>query len=73
VAAALQGVDIQREFGRNAVRSGKMMSYLREQRRRLRKATDLNQLRAAARDTEALMLHENRDWFMVMQVHDVER
>jgi len=61
--AAASGVAEQRDYRRHAERDGRMVVRLREQVVSVESARTLADLRAAALETEALMLQENSDWF----------
>jgi hypothetical protein len=61
--AAASGVAEQRDYRRHAERDGRMVVRLRGQVATVEAARTLADLRAAALETEALMLQENSDWF----------
>jgi hypothetical protein len=72
LAGAVRGVAAQREYERTADRCAQMVRLLETLQRRMERAVDLQHIRAVARETETVMLSENRDWFVVMQFHDFE-
>jgi hypothetical protein len=72
LAGALRGIGAQREYMRNADRSRNMALHLHATKRRMERAPDLSYIRHIAEEAQLLMLGENRDWFVVMQFHDVE-
>jgi hypothetical protein len=72
LAGALRGVAAQREYERTADRCTQMVRLLETLQRRMARAADLQHIHAIARETETVMLSENRDWFVVMQFHDFE-
>lgn len=71
-AGAVHGIGAQREYLRNAERSREMVPFLKRIKARMDVAPDIAEVRRLAEDAEQLMLSENRDWFVVMQFHDVE-
>ncbi|HZU14905.1 MAG TPA: hypothetical protein VFB58_18865 [Chloroflexota bacterium] len=71
-AGALHGVGTQREYVRNAQRAHHMVGHLTFLQRRMEDATTMSEVRRTAQEAEALMLSENREWFVVMQFHDFE-
>jgi hypothetical protein len=49
-----------------------MVGVLTQVQADMREATTLEQVRAAAAETERVMCEENSDWFGVMRFHDME-
>jgi hypothetical protein len=49
-----------------------MIEYLHEARADVRAAEGLEAVRVATRETEDLMVAENRDWFGVLSFRDLE-
>ena len=72
VAGAIQGVGTQREFERHAVRAKEMCRRLSSLQRLMNEASDISHVKRVARAAAALMLSENRDWFVVMEFRDIE-
>jgi len=70
LGAAVGGILAEREYMRNSGRYGEMVEHLEATRRRMEAAQDLAALRTAAAEAENLMLEENRDWFIVMSIHE---
>jgi len=71
-AGAVAAIGAQREYPRNAHRAHQIARDLEEMRRRLARASTLEGVRGVAQEAEAVMLTENRDWFVVMRFHDFE-
>lgn len=72
LGSAFQALAGQREYERNASRYGQMADSLKRMKESMEDARGLLQIRRIARDTEGLMLSENREWFLIMQAHDFE-
>jgi hypothetical protein len=71
-AAALGGIDAQRDHLRQSERSRHMVGQLKEVRERMRRAHSPARVRTVARDVERTILSENRDWLVVMRPRELE-
>jgi hypothetical protein len=71
LGAAVGGILAEREYLRNSGRYAEMVGHLEAAKRRMEPAQDLETVRTVAADAENLMLEENRDWFVVMSIHEM--
>ena len=72
LAAAFGGIRAEREYRRNAERFTRLSRDLQVLKNRMEHAADDQTVRALAKATEALVLHEHYDWFSLMQFRDLE-
>jgi hypothetical protein len=72
IGAALHGYGAQRQFRRHSERYRTMAGVLDQVRADMARATTIDQVQDAARETERIMREENSDWFGVMRFHDIE-
>ena len=72
IGAALHGYGAQRKFRRHSERYRTMAGVLDQARADMARATTIDQVQDAARETERIMREENSDWFGVMRFHDIE-
>jgi hypothetical protein len=75
MAASIRGLTIQRESERNAARSGQIARRLAELEGKVmvESSDAMSSLRRFAAKAAEIMLTENRDWFVIMEFHDVEQ
>jgi hypothetical protein len=72
VAGALSGIQALGQYQRNSERYESMARRLGSVREQLAEASGLEDVRSAVRETEAIMLSENLDWFGTMFFEDME-
>jgi len=72
LAAAFGGIRAEREYRRNAERFTRLSRDLQVLKNRMEHAADDQTVRALAKATEAVVLHEHYDWFSLMQFRDLE-
>jgi hypothetical protein len=72
LGVALSGIRAQREYARNSERFASMVRHVTEARQRLESAETKQDVRTEVANLDAVMMEENRDWFVVMRFRDPE-
>jgi hypothetical protein len=71
-AAALAGINAQREYRRNALRYGRIANFLARAGRSMLAASSHAQIQGIAATVDRIMRQERSDWFGTVSLHDLD-